>query len=171
MPAGTNDPMLPDLVEFADQRLASALAASSVDITTRQRGHARDTLLKGRYGQPPPTCTKPEKADSTPWPLAVLSARVAARSAVYSIIAAAGRRSASGSAPSTQQRTELRRRNRVIVALLLLALATLLAGPVGFIVVGLLLLAWAIVTGTLHLVIDLLLLPFRAIGALARDRG
>ena len=59
----------------------------------------------------------------------------------------------------------------MIVALFLLVLATLLAGPVGFIVVGLLLLAWAIVTGTLHLVIDLLLLPFRAIGALARDRG
>jgi hypothetical protein len=54
----------------------------------------------------------------------------------------------------------------VIVALLLLVLATLVAGPAGFILVGLLLLAWAIVTGTLHLVIDLLLLPFRAIGAL-----
>ena len=29
-----------------------------------------------------------------------------------------------------------------------------------------LLLAWALVTGTLHLVIDLLVLPFRLIGAL-----
>jgi hypothetical protein len=58
----------------------------------------------------------------------------------------------------------------VIVALLLLVLATLVAGPVGFFVVGLLLLAFAIVTGTLHLVIELLLLPFRAIGALIGSR-
>jgi hypothetical protein len=54
----------------------------------------------------------------------------------------------------------------VIVALLLLVLATLVAGPVGFVVMGLVLLVFAIVTGTLHLVIELLLLPFRAIGAL-----
>jgi hypothetical protein len=58
----------------------------------------------------------------------------------------------------------------VIVALLLLVLATLVAGPVGFFVVGLLLLAFAIVTGTLHVVIELLLLPFRAIGALIGSR-
>ncbi|HEY1293984.1 MAG TPA: hypothetical protein VGJ60_12960 [Chloroflexota bacterium] len=58
----------------------------------------------------------------------------------------------------------------MIVALLLLVLATLVAGPVGFFVVGLLLLAFAIVTGTLHLVIELLLLPFRAIGALIGSR-
>jgi hypothetical protein len=54
----------------------------------------------------------------------------------------------------------------VIIALLLLVLATLLAGPLGFIIMAVLLLAWALVTGTLHLVIDLLLLPFRLIGAL-----
>jgi hypothetical protein len=54
----------------------------------------------------------------------------------------------------------------VIIALLLLVLATLLAGPLGFIIMAILLLAWALVTGTLHLVIDLLLLPFRLIGAL-----
>ena len=59
----------------------------------------------------------------------------------------------------------------MIVALLLLVLATLVAGPVGFVVVGVLLLLFAIVTGTLHLVIELLLLPFRAIGALNRDRS
>lgn len=59
----------------------------------------------------------------------------------------------------------------MIVALLVLVLATLVAGPVGFVVVGLLLLVGAIVTGTLHLVIDLLLLPFRAIGALTRGRS
>jgi hypothetical protein len=58
----------------------------------------------------------------------------------------------------------------VIVALLLLVLATLVAGPIGFVVMGVLLLAFAVVTGTLHLVIELLLLPFRAIGALARGR-
>ena len=58
----------------------------------------------------------------------------------------------------------------MIVALLVLVLATILAGPIGFVVVGALLLIWAVVTGTLHLVIDLLLLPFRAIGALARGR-
>jgi len=62
----------------------------------------------------------------------------------------------------------------VIVALLLLILATLLAGPVGFVVMAVVLLGWALFTGTLHLVLDLLLLPFRAIGALAgggRSRG
>ena len=58
----------------------------------------------------------------------------------------------------------------MIVALLLLVLATLVAGPIGFAVMGVLLLAFAVVTGTLHLVIELLLLPFRAIGALARGR-
>ena len=59
------------------------------------------------------------------------------------------------------------RQSGVIVALLLLILATLIAGPLGFVVMGAVLLAWALVTGTLHLVIDLLLLPFRIIGALA----
>jgi hypothetical protein len=54
----------------------------------------------------------------------------------------------------------------VIAALLLLILATLLAGPLGFILMAIGLLVWALVTGTLHLVFDLLLLPFRAIGAL-----
>jgi hypothetical protein len=58
----------------------------------------------------------------------------------------------------------------VIVALLLLVLATLVAGPIGFVVMGVLLLAFALVTGTLHLVFELLLLPFRLIGAVARDR-
>jgi hypothetical protein len=58
----------------------------------------------------------------------------------------------------------------VIVALLLLVLATLVAGPVGFVVVGLLLLIFAILTGTIHLVFELILLPFRAIGAMRGDR-
>lgn len=54
----------------------------------------------------------------------------------------------------------------MIVALLLLILATLVAGPLGFIVMAVVLLGWALVTGTLHLVFDLLLLPFRGIAAL-----
>ena len=54
----------------------------------------------------------------------------------------------------------------MILALLLLVLATLLAGPFGFFVVGVPLLAWALVTGTLHLAIELILLPFRIVGAL-----
>jgi len=64
--------------------------------------------------------------------------------------------------------TNALRQSSVIVALLLLVLATLVAGPIGFVVMGLVLLVFAIVTGTLHLVIELLLLPFRAIGALTR---
>ena len=55
-----------------------------------------------------------------------------------------------------------------MIPLLLLILATLLAGPVGFVVAAVLIVATAIVTGTLHLLIDLVLLPFRAIGALGR---
>ena len=54
----------------------------------------------------------------------------------------------------------------MIVALLLLVLATLIFGPLGFFILGLLLLAWAVVTGTLHLAIELILLPFRILGAL-----
>ena len=61
----------------------------------------------------------------------------------------------------------MRRQNPVIFALLLLILATLVAGPLGFFIVGVLLLAWALVTGTLHLAIELILVPFRVIGALA----
>ena len=58
----------------------------------------------------------------------------------------------------------------MLIALLLLIIATLLAGPVGFVVMALVLLTWALITGTLHLVIDLVLLPFRIIGALTRGR-
>jgi hypothetical protein len=52
----------------------------------------------------------------------------------------------------------------MIVALLLLILATVVAGPIGFVVVGALLLAWAIVTGSIRLVFDILSLPFRLLG-------
>jgi len=55
-----------------------------------------------------------------------------------------------------------------MIPLLLLILATLLAGPVGFVVAAVCILGWALVTGSLHLLMELVLLPFRAIGALAR---
>jgi len=55
-----------------------------------------------------------------------------------------------------------------MIPLLVLILATLLAGPVGFVVAAVMIVAWAIVTGSLHLLMELILLPFRAIGTLAR---
>jgi hypothetical protein len=58
----------------------------------------------------------------------------------------------------------------MLIALLSLILATLLFGPVGFVLAALLLLAFALVTGTLHLVFELLVLPFRIIGALTGGR-
>ncbi len=58
-----------------------------------------------------------------------------------------------------------------MIPLLVLILATLLAGPVGFVVAAVLIVAWAIITGSLHLLIELVLLPFRAIGALAAGGG
>jgi hypothetical protein len=56
----------------------------------------------------------------------------------------------------------------MLMALLLLILATLLAGPLGFVLAAVFIISWAVVTGTLHLVLELLLLPFRILGALAR---
>ena len=56
----------------------------------------------------------------------------------------------------------------MLIVLLLLILATLLAGPLGFVLAAVFIITWAIVTGTLHLVLELLLLPFRILGALAR---
>jgi hypothetical protein len=58
----------------------------------------------------------------------------------------------------------------MLVALLLLILATLLAGPLGFVVAATLIVVWAVFTGTLHLLLDIVLLPFRIVGALARGR-
>jgi hypothetical protein len=59
----------------------------------------------------------------------------------------------------------------MLVALLLLILAAVVAGPIGFFAVGICLLVWAILAGSIHLVFDILLLPFRMIGALTgRDR-
>jgi hypothetical protein len=56
----------------------------------------------------------------------------------------------------------------MVAALLILILATLLFGPIGFVLIGAILLTWAIVAGSLHLVFELLLLPFRMLGALFR---
>jgi len=58
----------------------------------------------------------------------------------------------------------------MLIALLLLILATLLGGPIGFILAAICLVAWALVTGTIHLVLEILLLPFRMVGALAGRR-
>jgi ABC-type polysaccharide/polyol phosphate export permease len=51
-----------------------------------------------------------------------------------------------------------------LIPLLVLVLATLLAGPIGFVLALVLLTAFAIVTGTLHLVWDILSLPLRLLG-------
>ena len=48
-----------------------------------------------------------------------------------------------------------------LIFLLILVLATVLAGPIGFVLALVVLLAFAIVTGTLHLVFEILSLPFR----------
>ena len=48
-----------------------------------------------------------------------------------------------------------------LIFLLILVLATMLAGPIGFVLALVVLLAFAIVTGTLHLVFEILSLPFR----------
>jgi hypothetical protein len=50
-----------------------------------------------------------------------------------------------------------------LIFLLVLILATVLAGPIGFILALVLLLAFAIVSGTLHLVWDILSLPLRVL--------
>ena len=48
-----------------------------------------------------------------------------------------------------------------LILLLILILATMLGGPIGFLIAAVLILAWAIVTGSLRLLWQLLLLPFR----------
>lgn len=55
-----------------------------------------------------------------------------------------------------------------LIVLLILILATLLAGPLGFLVAAALIVGWAIVTGSLHLLWAILTLPFRLLDALAR---
>jgi hypothetical protein len=55
-----------------------------------------------------------------------------------------------------------------VIILLLLVLATMLAGPIGFLVACVLILAWALVTGSLRLLWNILLLPFRLLDRLTR---
>ena len=57
-----------------------------------------------------------------------------------------------------------------LIILLVLILATMLAGPIGFLLAVVLILAWALVTGSLRLLWNLLLLPFRVVESLARRR-
>ena len=57
-----------------------------------------------------------------------------------------------------------------MIILLVLILATMLAGPIGFLLAVVLILAWAVVTGSLRLLWNLLLLPFRVVESLARRR-
>jgi hypothetical protein len=57
-----------------------------------------------------------------------------------------------------------------LVILLTLILATVLAGPIGFVVAIVLILGWALITGSVRLLWNLLLLPFRALNSLSRGR-
>jgi hypothetical protein len=57
-----------------------------------------------------------------------------------------------------------------LTVLLILLLATLLAGPVGFLIALVLVLGWAVVTGSLRLLMTLLLLPFRILERLLGGR-
>jgi hypothetical protein len=59
----------------------------------------------------------------------------------------------------------------MLIGLLLLILATMLAGPLGFALAANLLIAWAIFTGAIHLILDIVPLLFRILGALARSRS
>jgi hypothetical protein len=53
-----------------------------------------------------------------------------------------------------------------LIILLVLILATLLAGPLGFVLALVAIVGWAVVTGSVRLLIALLLLPFRVAAAL-----
>jgi hypothetical protein len=55
-----------------------------------------------------------------------------------------------------------------LIILLVLILATMLAGPVGFLVACVLIVGWALVTGSLRLLWNLLLLPFRLVERVVR---
>ncbi|HEY3061895.1 MAG TPA: hypothetical protein VGL99_23210 [Chloroflexota bacterium] len=55
-----------------------------------------------------------------------------------------------------------------LIILLVLILATMLGGPIGFLIATVLILAWAVVTGSLRLLWQLLLLPFRLLERLIR---
>jgi hypothetical protein len=56
-----------------------------------------------------------------------------------------------------------------LVILLILILATLLAGPLGFIGAVFVILLWALITGSVRLLVGLLSLPFRLLERLLSD--
>jgi len=57
-----------------------------------------------------------------------------------------------------------------LILLLILILATLLAGPLGFVIAVVLVFGWALVTGSLRLLLAVLLLPFRILERLLGGR-
>lgn len=57
-----------------------------------------------------------------------------------------------------------------LIILLVLILATMLAGPIGFLLAVVLILGWAVVTGSLRLLWALLTLPFRLLESLINRR-
>jgi hypothetical protein len=57
-----------------------------------------------------------------------------------------------------------------LILLLILILATLLAGPFGFVIALMVVFTWAVVTGSLRLLFAVLLLPFRVLERLLGDR-
>jgi hypothetical protein len=57
-----------------------------------------------------------------------------------------------------------------LILLLTLILATMLAGPLGFVIALVLVLGWAVVTGSLRLLLAVLLLPFRILERLLGGR-
>jgi hypothetical protein len=57
-----------------------------------------------------------------------------------------------------------------LILLVILILATMLAGPIGFVIALVLVLGWALVTGSLRLLLAVLLLPFRILERLLGGR-
>jgi hypothetical protein len=57
-----------------------------------------------------------------------------------------------------------------LILLCILILATMLAGPIGFLLALILVLTWAVVTGSLRLLFAVLLLPFRVLERLLGGR-
>ena len=55
-----------------------------------------------------------------------------------------------------------------LIILLVLILATLLAGPVGFLLALVAIVGWALVTGSVRLLVALVLLPLRVLETILR---
>ena len=69
-------------------------------------------------------------------------------------------------APAPRQIAEM----GCLILLGILILATVLAGPIGFLLALVLVLTWAVVTGSLRLLVAVLLLPFRVLERLLGGR-